>query len=484
MAHVFTASRRRKAAISISLVGALTGVGLAPAVAHAAGPPSVSCDQLLPDSTSAVQRDANNVACGYQRVTDQLSNPAFLALWAQQAAVVTGETPAELLKQAQDPNRLKATIPALTRTATVTDPFRNPERWAASGRGRQQVLTFVATTGAHLNARLYSPIAKPNEKPLPPVVLLPGLQSYNETMEWFGEELAEAGYVVLIIDPQGQGSSENLPHNPDGSVNCTPTPSSCPNVPTTDEPEVASAIDFMLSTPSHPDPHATGSNAAGTSLYNPLWSRIDPARLGLAGHSLGAIASVPLGQQDRRVKAIISFDDIDATYAPEVLPSLHAPTLFFSADYAFPQPPLPKNPLTPPDPAQHLGAYQQLAKAGVDTMEITPRASTHYEWSYQPFPASLPASRYGELMSGYYTLAWFDRYLKGQSAATARLTATHFDASIDKHSIGAGTYDPAVGNVPYTIGGKCVAGLVSFYFRSAISLRGAHVDDVRGRGCG
>jgi dienelactone hydrolase len=489
----------RQLAVMAGLAAAVTllGTNAAAATSAASSPSAPQCDQQVgnpspsSDAGGWEARDANNVACGSQRVSDQLTNPAFLALWAQQAATATGETPAQLIAQAEDPTRPKATFETLSGVPTVTDPFRNPARWAAAGRGRQQLVTFVASTGAHLNARLYSPVPSAHQAPLPAVVLIPGLQSYNETQEWFGEELAESGYVVLIIDPQGQGASENLPHQPDGSIDCSA--SGCPNVPTTDKPEVESAIGFMLSTPTAPDPYAIGSNADGTAKFNPLWSSVDPARLGIAGHSLGAIAVVPLGQQDPRVKAIVSFDDLDATYPADVVPSLHAPTLFFSADYAFPQPPLPKNPQSPPDPSQHLAAYQQLAAAGVDTMEITPRASTHYEWSYQPFPASLPASRLGELMSGYYTLAWFDRYLKGQQSALARLTATRFDASIDRHSIGAGTYsaaaaaahpnDPTAGNVPYTIGGDCTANLLSFYYRSAFHLGGQINNDLRDRGC-
>ncbi len=133
--------------------------------------------------------------------------------------------------------------------------------------------------------------------------------------------------------------------------------------------------------------------------------------------------------------------------------------------------------------------------AGIDTMSVTPRASTHYEWGYQPFPASFPASRYGEQTSLHLSVAWFDRYLKQDTSATRRLTQLTFDGSADGYSIGAGTFDagaaaadpanPRAGNVPYRIEGKCVANLLSFYHRSAYWLeRGASSSaDMRGRGC-
>ena len=167
------------------------------------------------------------------------------------------------------------------------------------------------------------------------------------------------------------------------------------------------------------------------------------------------------------------------------------PTLFFATDYAFPATPTPMT--SNPDPDQHVAgtAYEQLVAASVDTMTITPRASDHYEWGYQPFPANFPSSRYGERVSLYYTLAWFDRYLKHDDTATSRLIRGFFDESADRHSIGAGTYDaalaaaspsdPFAGNVPYSIEGKCTANLLSFYYRSAYHLEGGeyHSGDMR-----
>ena len=169
------------------------------------------------------------------------------------------------------------------------------------------------------------------------------------------------------------------------------------------------------------------------------------------------------------------------------------PSLFFYTDYAFPATGTPKT--SPPNATRHFGAFDQLRAAGVDAMSVTTRASDHYEFGYQPYPADFPASRYGERVAFYYSLAWFDRYLKGDPSGTDRLTSFVFDDSADRHSIGAGTYDaqkaasdptnPFAGNVPYTIGGKCAANLLSFYYASGYGLEGGGLQsgDMRARGC-
>jgi hypothetical protein len=82
-------------------------------------------------------------------------------------------------------------------------------------------------------------------------------------------------------------------------------------------------------------------------------------------------------------------------------------------------------------------------------------------------------------MASYYTKAWLDLHLRGDRSALKRLTARVFDGSVDVSSIGAGVYDPALadpadpysGNTPYRIKGIRVADAVSFYYRSAYSLR-------------
>jgi dienelactone hydrolase len=487
-----SSSRKTVARRGAALVVAVTTLGTLTAVASAEPTQDVAsntapgvCDQYAGDPEPGTEawrdRDANNVACSYQRKTDAQSNPAFLAKYAEQVAIEHAEFTTETAPEwAAEPNRQHAgaaTAPA----SKVGDPFRSPEEWAAKGRGRQLKFSIINRDGAKLRARLYAPLDTTRRFPV--LTFTPGLQSYNEVNSWFAQGMAEAGYVVLIIDPQGQGDSELCGHTPDG------TTTTCPG---TNQPnDTRSAIDFALSTPSEPYPWASGSNAAGTPTFNPFWESVDRERLGIAGHSLGAIAVTPIGQEDPRVDAVVSYDNLDGTLGSGV--PRRTPSLFFYTDYAFPATGTPKG--SNPNPRQHFGAFDQLRSAGVDTMTVTTRASDHYEFGYQPFPADFPASRYGERVAFHYSLAWFDRYLKGDPGAKRRLTAYEFDGSADTSSIGAGTYDPAkaiadptnpfAGNVPYRIAGRCAANLLSFYYATAFSLDGGALfsGDVRARGC-
>lgn len=430
------------------------------------------------------QRDVGNMLCSTQRLTDELSNPDWITLSAMEFA---GSNPGAIFGEVSDP-RLRSwgsVAPA------GGDPFRVPSRWVALGRGQFEQFTFISRTGAKLSAELFSPNPHPGRR-YPIVTFTPGLQESKEQAWWYGEGLAEAGYVVLMIDPQGQGDSEIVSHNPNGSLSCDPL---CKDFPTNDKPETWSAVVFATSTPRSPYRFGHGKNAAGTLHYNPLWREVDRHEVGIAGHSLGATAVTPIGQQMPRVKAVISYDNLDQSIPAWDVSKIHAPALYFATDYPFPTFAIPNLPGAPPNPQKHWPAYDAMVKAGVDSMVIVPRASTHYEWDEQSAIGSLPASRYGQVMSFYYTLAWFDRYLKHQPSALRRLVARRFDSSADRHSIGVGRYsaaraladptNPFAGNMPYKIKGKCAADLLSFYYASAYWLDHGRVrsSNMRNRGC-
>jgi hypothetical protein len=172
---------------------------------------------------------------------------------------------------------------------------------------------------------------------------------------------------------------------------------------------------------------------------------------------------------------------------------LHTPAIGISNDYGFWMEPTD----AAPDPLAKQGGFSELAAAGVDTAEVVLRGATHLEYTY--IPVVLPASRLGERFASHYTVAWFDRYLKGDAAALDRLTATEFDGGADATSIGAGDFsqdaalanptDPTAGNVPYTIAGMPVANALSFYYGSAYSLTDPATGELRtcadmAAGCG
>jgi hypothetical protein len=123
---------------------------------------------------------------------------------------------------------------------------------------------------------------------------------------------------------------------------------------------------------------------------------------------------------------------------------------------------------------------------------IALRGSTHSEWMYVPYALANPiapltnASSKGGAVSFHYTLAWFDRWLKGgrhKDDARRRLLARTFDASADASSIGSGTYDPwTQRNVPYRIEGESVADHLSLLFLSQAAIEHVRCEDLQA-GC-
>lgn len=103
------------------------------------------------------------------------------------------------------------------------------------------------------------------------------------------------------------------------------------------------------------------------------------------------------------------------------------------------------------------------------------------------------ASRYGERVGLYCTLASFDRYLKGAATpfvggdetaqatdARGRLVAILFDDSSDRSSIGQGLFDLTTRkNKPYMIENERVPDHLSFYFRSFYAFDGPACEDIR-----
>jgi pimeloyl-ACP methyl ester carboxylesterase len=294
-------------------------------------------------------------------------------------------------------------------------------------------------------------------------VIVHGGGANQEMYFWAAEGLAEAGYMVLsfqIPEPDNAAGDTHYANSKD-------------------------ALDYFDSTPDQP-------TAAGD--VNPLSSQLDRGHVGLAGHSAGGAAVSQLGQEDPRVSAIVSWDRAKSSPMPAGL-RFRTPALFLVADFNCQQVPVcvPEPYPSPPDPrgpGDKDEDFQRVSAAGVDSMKVALRAATHLDFT-QFSPGT--GSRYGAVVAFYYTLAWFDRYLKGAEpghgalarSALARLTATRFDSSADVHNISGGSFDPlSQQNVPARIGGQPVADRLSFEFRSAYFLAGGRYrcEDMRA-GC-
>jgi dienelactone hydrolase len=348
---------------------------------------------------------------------------------------------------------LEATAPA--------DAYREPTRHDGVR------FRYDTTTIGGLEAEVYRPcgagtcpgspdVLETFEPPYPAVVIFHGGASNKRLHWWASQPLAEAGYLVVAFDS--------------------------PAGPTLED--ASTVVDWL---------HGG----------DPLAADFDGERLGIAGHSRGGVVVSEFGQRDPRVSAIVSWDRAQSTPLPADL-ALETPTLFMFADYNCQNVPVcePEVYETAPDPdgpGNKGDDFLLLEAEGVDSMQIPLRAALHLDW----VPSQLSGNRYAEPVTVYYTLAWFDRYVRGgtepEVAADAfeRLTAAVFDDSADRHNVSQGIFDPDLasstdpyaGNVPYSIAGLRVADRLSFYFRAKcrLTVPGSSETvvstDVRTEGC-
>lgn len=451
------------------------------------------CEQSTQQAPGDPARDIADYCRSTGRLMDQLGHPEFQArtsleiprYWPEHLLDLTGGYRSEYHH---------------TPGPEVSDPYRLDWNWEEVGRGTSTAVEFENTHGAILRGTLWLPPGTepvPNGStpdPYPAIIVTPGGASFEEMYRWAAQGLAEAGYAVLTFDPQGHGSSDRCG---------PPTPTDdCPGEPGT-----------LGYTESGAEQHLTGLRSAlDWLLEGPFRGYVDPARVGLAGHSLGAWATLIVGHRDPRVDAVVAWDG----YGP--LPQdlrLTVPTMLQGSEIRHICPftrslncrsvigpavggtgaALPGNEGSDDHPV--VVTAERLRAEHVPMAEIILRGSTHYEWAYVYGPAGYPASSKGERVAMYYTLAWFDRWVReapgrngvargnrspGVLDPQARLTAKTFDGSADASTIGTGYWHPVLGNVPYTIEGESVADHLSDFYRSQYDLGPEECLDMRS-GC-
>jgi len=482
-----------RTALSVSAVAALA----APVAMHASADPVLGVDPQcfakaeridpqvqggVATNPAWIARDQLNQYCATLRVRDQLNNPAFgvgnLTVGAELYAKQWQE------QIADGPGHVHGGVTTQVPGALGADPFRTIDRWEQLTGGSVKEGKFPSSDGAQLRGHVWLPpksVPEPR-RGYPGVVITDGsIQAYENLYYWAAEGLAQYGYVVMTYDVQGQGHSDLLP------ANCSP--SDCPGVPYQQDYNFYQGAEDSLSW--------------FLSKANPARDVLNGKQVGIAGHSLGASAVSWVGQCDSRVKTIVAWDDLvpiefgkcaDNVSIPKQYraASLNTPALATTNDYEFNV----QSMTAPPDPHgdSNTGGlsgdsgYQQLAKKGVDSELVSFRNGTHLTYTY--IDLVMYSNELSERFAFYYTLAWFDQYLRGgnnpytSQPAWQRLTNLgQYDDSADRNTkgrlaIGAGVYDataadptdPMSGNVPYEIKGVPIPNSLSFYFFSQYRL--------------
>lgn len=373
--------------------------------------------------------------------------------------------------------RISATLGQLP-GGSVGDPYGYREQ-------RPWEVSYLTRTGAKIVGRLWS---DGRAGPHPGIVITPGsLQGMQQAYWWAARALADAGYLVLTFDPQGQGEAETFGHAPGD-----PTPNDRGFPSQQDANFIDGTVDalrYLLSSGAAPyrpagwsEADAAKAQAAdpGVSWANPLADRLDSSRVGLAGHSLGARAvsvvqqcsdhdilwkHLPVcGGRSFPIDAVVAWDRL----SPQVVPVV--PAMDQQADGYFVEP-VPST--EAPDPAAHLAGLRRWREDRVDVYAFTVRGGTHVEWA--DFPYVLPSTTYGHTMAEHYTVAWFDRYLSRSSAVRSAASATLAESpKVDQRTKGRD-------QLPWTASFHSARFLGGFTFRDA---RGGTriIDDLRAYG--
>ena len=237
------------------------GIVAALALAFAASPASAASPNPVADLA--------NMTAAYGRITQgQLANPAYLPALVQESTSVGTQ---QLLQQVATPTRVALTPGNVFPGWNVGNPLR--AGWNGT-RGRITPVAFTNRYGALLRGAVFSPLpGRPDpytghklQPPFPGVVLTPGsVQGSGGMYHWLAEDLAERGYLVLVYDVQGEGTSETLPHTTMNALPfCNPFAAKddlenfgCPGVPFQQGANFVNgtgdATDFFFSTPSVPN---------------------------------------------------------------------------------------------------------------------------------------------------------------------------------------------------------------------------------------
>ena len=257
----------------------------------------------------------------------------------------------------------------------------------------------VAATQHSMPSRCYYPTSGPGKPPYPLVIIAHGFQLPASQYYGYAERLAGFGFVACAVDyPASLTQVNNVANAKD----------------------LIGALDWAI--------------AASKSSGSPLAARVDGSRAGVAGHSLGGKLAVLAASMDARFKVLVGLDPVDSSMfcnptdcpdASNKLP-LPIPTAFLGE-------------MT--DSTAGVGGqacapkadnYQTFfASAAAPSIEVTLNGANHMSFLDDPSscgltcsfckPATVPHAQLVGIAYSY-TIAFFERYLRGDAAYDDYLT--------------------------------------------------------------
>lgn len=427
-----------------------------PVVVTSAGTLDLTCDDADQYTARWFQCEADSFSLIGKAFEESVSNPTLQRASMMQSGIQVADFTQAVV---QDPQRVNTLLSptSLAMLPVMGDPFRHPNSPGPNGRSfyeneaQVQSVLFFDRSCARLEGKIWQPKGIPAGKKLPAVVISNGSVVGTQAMYfWAAQALVRAGYMVMTFDIRSQGRSDAI--SPNGVVGSNLEPSVFWL-------NLVDAIDFLRSNPVTPHPlqNNCGTTVA-TDAFNPFHQQLDLNRLGAVGHSFGA-AGVTFAQsygapgadawpgkidQENPIKAVVAWDalghpdspinahggalfrglgnyagptyNLKGTSYPAVVPRV--PALDLPSDFGA----LAAPHLLGEKKDHFMPAFNLWKSKGLSTMVVVPHASTHTQYSQNPF---IPASSWcgnpeveecdtGWVipMATHYTVAWFDRWLK------------------------------------------------------------------------
>lgn len=323
--------------------------------------------------------------------------PAEIEAVITDVDAVAAMLPTNIATQLLDPIAFGVTVRDLTDPALVAFQVRatlaqfsdgsrldHAYHWYGHPDYNDKVAIVPVEFSNRYGTRLYGEIVLPHRGTVPPgagpfpvILALQGLNTNVAMYRWWHQAFADAGYMVFAFDQSGQGHSDDEGEGDPGS-----------NIE-----EAQDAITYLIE-------------------QSPVRGAVDRARIGVVGHSQGAIATMGLQAVEPRIKAAVAAAPISESSAP--FDANPVPVMIQTGDHDGPIAPIPFL-----NPAVVRAVYDKLTQ---DRAFIVAEASSHAQHTNYPL---LPTASWGLEIAALYSVAWMDYHLRGDVSKLATLTTAH-----------------------------------------------------------